>query len=305
MGALTHSRLVSVIIPTYNEETTIVDALQAAFRLRGDLEVIVADGQSSDQTRAAAEALVDYSPCSLRVVATRCGRAYQLNHAAQVAAGQVLLFLHADTVLAPEALEALAAAMGDLSIVGGSFRVTFDGESAWSRVFTWVDRVRRRFGIYYGDAGLFVRRDVFTRLGGFRPMPVMEDYEFVRRLERSGRTVCLAPCIRVSDRRWQVRGVFRTLWSWFWVQLLYSLGVPTRYLAAWYRPVRKPRKHGDRASIPECLSGRAPSERHAAIAAGREGSLQDWQRQARARSDSQAELIFGRLIGKIAGDSLL
>lgn len=233
------SCLFSVIIPTYNEETTIVGALAAAFGLRGDFEVIVVDGQSADQTRMAAESFVGQFPRSLRVLASGRGRAQQLNQAAQVAAGQVLLFLHADTVLPPDALEVLEVALEDSSIVGGSFHVVFDGESKWSRVFSWVDGFRRRFGIYYGDAGLFVRRDVFMRLNGFKLMPIMEDYEFVRRLERSGRTARLATCIRVSDRRWQVQGVFRTLWNWFWIQLLYSLGVSPSYLAAWYRPVRK------------------------------------------------------------------
>ena len=238
MAQSTHQLTVSLIIPTYNERTVIVQALEQVSRFRGICEVIVADGRSTDGTRAAVKSLIDQFPCPLRIAVTERDRALQLNRAAQVAAGDVLLFLHADTFLPHEGLEALEAALGDASIVGGNFRLRFDGESAWSTAFTWVDRTRRRFGIYYGDSALFVRRTVFMSLGGFKPIPVMEDYEFVRRMERTGRTVCLSPCILVSDRRWRVQGVLRTMLSWFWIQLLYSLGVPPQYLADWYRPVR-------------------------------------------------------------------
>ncbi len=98
--------------------------------------------------------------------------------------------------------------------------------------------MRRAWGIYYGDSGVFVRREVFARLGGFKTIPVMEDYEFIRRLEKAGRTAYLAPVLVVSDRRWRVQGVVRTLLSWVWVQALYCLGVPGARLARFYKPVR-------------------------------------------------------------------
>ncbi len=230
--------MVSVIVPTYNEQQTIVATLESLRRARGDFEVMVADGESTDGTRALVEALVPGFPRPLQLLTGERNRAVQLNSAAELARGDVLLFLHADALLPPEALEALEVALRNDSTVGGNFSLAFEGDSAWSRFFTWVNRWRRFFGIYYGDSGLFVRREVFRRLGGFKPIPIMDDFEFLRRLEGVSNTVCLPPVVVVSDRRWRVQGVLRTLLSWVWVQALYSLGVHPKYLARWYKPVR-------------------------------------------------------------------
>ncbi len=231
--------MVSLIIPTYNEEGGIARALRQLRRVRGHFEVIVADSESTDSTRSVVESLRGGFPHPLRIVVGQGNRAVELNRAAAEARGSVLLFLHADALLAEDAIESLERALADPSIVGGDYRLAFEGRSFWSRLFTGVHRIRRKFGIYYGDSGLFVRRDFFERLGGFAPVPIMDDYHFIRRMERCGRTICLPSLIRVSDRRWRVAGVLRTLLTWFWVQGLYSLGVPPRHLARWYRPVRK------------------------------------------------------------------
>lgn len=230
--------MTSLIIPTYNEEAGIVRTLEQLRQARGSFEVIVVDGESTDATRTRAEFLIPDFPRPLRVIAAESNRALQLNRGAQVAHGETLLFLHADALFPPEAIEAVEAALEEGNVVGGNFSLEFEDDSRWGRFFTWVNRVRRTFGIYYGDSALFVRRDVFARLGGFKPIPIMEDYEFVRRMEKAGRTVCLPPVLRVSDRRWRLQGVLRTMWCWFWIQTLYSLGVPPKYLARWYRPVR-------------------------------------------------------------------
>jgi rSAM/selenodomain-associated transferase 2 len=230
--------MVSVVIPTYNEADGIVPTLEHLSRARGTFEVIIVDGESTDGTPASVETLVPAFPRPLRLLRAERNRARQLNRAVAAAGGGALLFLHADALLAPEAIESLEAALRDDAVVGGNFDVAFEGHSGWNRFFTWANRLRRRFGIYYGDSALFVRREVFERLGGFKSIPIMDDYEFVRRLERAGRTVCLSPRVRVSDRRWRVQGVFRTLWSWVVVQVLYSLGVPPQLLAHCYPPVR-------------------------------------------------------------------
>ncbi len=230
--------MVSVIIPTYNEEKAIGATLEYLRRARGDFEVIVVDGGSQDSTRERIESLTPGFPRRLGLITTELNRAVQLNRAAALARGNAHLFLHADALLPPEAIENLENALRNESIVGGNFRLAFDGNSGWSRFFTWVNHLRRAIGIYYGDSGLFVRREVFRDLGGFKPLPIMDDYEFVRRMEKFGRTAYLPSVVIVSDRRWRVQGVFRTLLSWVWVQGLYSMGVPARYLARWYRPVR-------------------------------------------------------------------
>lgn len=230
--------MVSIIIPTYNEETSIVSVLGALKDVRGEFEVLVADGGSTDRTRELIlDAVADF-PRPLRLAETVRNRAIQCNAAAQKASGDSFLFLHADISVHPETIKAVEVSLRDPSVIGGNFQIVFEGDTAVEQFFTWCYRVRRPFGIYYGDSGVFVRREVFERLGGFKPIPIMDDYEFVRRLERAGRTVCLEPPMLVSGRRWRVQGLFPTLFSWVWIQTLYSLGVPAERLARWYAPVR-------------------------------------------------------------------
>ncbi len=231
--------MVSLIIPTFNEERSLGRALAALARVRGEFEVIVVDGASTDSTVPIARAMTPLYAYPLRVMVTERNRALQQNRAAESARGEVLVFLHADTAAPPDAVEKITAALDNDSVVGGNFDLIFEGDSWVERFFTWAYRVRRPFGIYYGDSGIFVRRRVFEAMGGFKPLPIMDDYEFVRRLERRGRTACLPTSLITSDRRWRVQGLLRTLWSWVWIQALYSLGVPARYLAEWYRPVRE------------------------------------------------------------------
>lgn len=230
--------MVSIVIPTYNEATSIAAVLERLKRVRGKFEVLVADGSSSDRTAEIVRQFAGGYPHSLLLLESVRNRARQCNHAARQARGDVFLFLHADILVPPETIEAVERSLRDPSVIGGNFQIVFKGDTFVERFFTWCYRVRRPFGIYYGDSGLFVRRKVFERLGGFKAIPIMDDYEFVRRMERAGRTVCLNPAMLVSDRRWRVQGLFPTLFSWVWIQTLYSLGVPAERLARWYGPVR-------------------------------------------------------------------
>jgi|YelNatPaOPRAMG01_1025707.scaffolds.fasta_scaffold71156_1 rSAM/selenodomain-associated transferase 2 len=234
--------MVSIIIPTYNEEDCVPSLLARLAQVRGEFEVIVADGSSTDRTRELVLGAAASFPRSLQLVETARNRAVQLNAAAHKACGESFLFLHADIIIPPESVESIENCLRDRSVIGGNFQIVFEGDSAIEKFFTWCYRVRRPFGIYYGDSGLFVRRNVFEKMGGFKPIPIMDDYEFVRRLERMGRTACLSPPLRVSDRRWRVQGLLPTLASWVWIQTLYSLGVPAEHLARWYAPVRNGRE---------------------------------------------------------------
>jgi glycosyltransferase involved in cell wall biosynthesis len=174
--------MVSIIIPTYNEAEIIAPALARLSRQRGDFEVIVADGASTDRTAAIVRSrLRSYPRGVLRVLACERPRAVQLNQAGELARGDVLLFLHADVTLPAEALEFIERVLARSEVVGGNFQSAFAGNDFWSRFFTWANRVRRRLGIYYGDSAVFVRRGVFEQLGGFKPIPIMDDYEFIRR----------------------------------------------------------------------------------------------------------------------------
>ena len=220
---------ISVIIPTWCEEALVASAVKAALAL-GD-EVIVADGGSPDGTAAAARG------AGARVVTAHGGRGPQLHAGACSARGDILLFLHADARLPPGARRAIHEALGGKeSILGGNFRLEFVPASFAARLFTWANDARRRWlRIYYGDSAIFVRRATYEALGGFRTLPILEDYELVRRLERAGRTVYVRHVtVEASARRFE-RAPLRTLAIWTMLQVLYSaFGVSPHRLARFY-----------------------------------------------------------------------
>ncbi len=224
---------ISVIVPTWNERERITEAVARA-RLVGD-EVIVADAGSPDGTRELAErAGAVVVPCSAR------GRGAQLRAGASRATGDVLLFLHADATLPPEARGAILRALVGPDVVGGNFALRFAPPSFAANLFTRVNDVRRRFfHIYYGDSAIFVRRSVYEELGGVRPFPILEDYDLVRRLERRGRTAYVRDVeVHASARRFE-GAPLRTLFVWSCLQVLFSVfGVSPYRLARHYGDIR-------------------------------------------------------------------
>ncbi|HKV42281.1 MAG TPA: TIGR04283 family arsenosugar biosynthesis glycosyltransferase, partial [Blastocatellia bacterium] len=207
------SDTVSIIIPVLNEEAIIGGTMEHLCQLRGRFQVIVVDGGSNDETANIAAQALRSLPGSKLVPAPR-GRGPQLNAGARAAEGGVFVFLHADTVLPDDALEQVRVALEDHSIIGGNFRIAFTGEGFSALLFGWIYSVRRWFGIYYGDSAIWVRRDVFDRLGGFLDAPIMEDYDFCRRLERSGKTARLAGPVISSSRRWAGGRTLKTVFIW-------------------------------------------------------------------------------------------
>ncbi len=223
---------VSIVVPVLNEATTIAVFLDMANAL-GAHELIVADGGSSDATQELVRA------AGVILVASNRGRGPQMNAGAAVATGDVFLFLHADVRLNAGALQQLVKSLDDPCKKGGIFDVYFDGDGWIARSFYWIYHLRRYLGIFYGDAGIFVRREVFLEMGGFKPYPIMEDYEFGRRLfGRGGRMVMLSEPVFVSDRRWRKAGLRRTVYVWFLIQAAYSLGYPAERLGWIYRQIR-------------------------------------------------------------------
>ncbi len=221
----------SVLVPVLDEARTLPALLDHLDALPGEWEVILADGGSSDATLALA------TPRA-RVISAPRGRAAQLNAAAAAASGETLVFLHVDSRLPPTAHATLTAALADPATVGGNFALRFDGEDRFARLLGAWYAVQRRLGVYYGDSTIWVRRDVFDALGGFRALAIMEDYDFVRRLERHGATACLPGPALTSGRRWRRHGVARTVATWVLIRWAWLAGVPAERLARLYRAVR-------------------------------------------------------------------
>ena len=222
---------VSVVIPTLQEAAALPSVLDHLAALDGELEVVVADGGSDDGTLALARA---HPRADAVVEVPGGGRARQLNAGAARARGDVLLFLHADSRLPDHAYVVLATSDAD----GGNFALRFDGDDRFSRVIGRVYALQRRFGLYYGDSAIWVRRSVFERLGGVRELPIMDDDDLVRRLERTARTTCLPGPAPTSSRRWRRQGVVRPVASWLVIRDRFIAGGPPARLARLYRSVR-------------------------------------------------------------------
>ena len=231
---MTAAPRVSVLIPTLDEQRELPALLDALAALPGRWEIVVADGGSRDETVQIARAHAS----APRVVEAGGGRAAQLNAAARAATGDILLFLHADSRLPHDAYASLERAWRTPAVAGGNFALAFDGAGAFERILGAVYRFQRRHGFYYGDSSVWVRSETFDALGGYREIPIMDDYDFVRRLERSGVTRCLPGPATTSARRWRAMGIPRTVLAWFLIRWLYVAGVSPARLVRLYRVVR-------------------------------------------------------------------
>lgn len=222
----------SIIIPVLDEESGIADTLAAA-AVTGAGEILVVDGGSQDRTRAIATAQ------GCRVVDAPAGRAVQMNAGAAAATGDVLLFLHADTRLPPNGVAELIRALSDERTVGGRFDVHLDGPEPIFRIIETLTNVRSRVTrIATGDQAIFVRRSVFEVLGGYAPIPLMEDVEFSARLKRRGRVACLRSRVHTSVRRWRRYGPWATIARMWWLRARYALGASPERLAHDYAHIR-------------------------------------------------------------------
>ncbi len=223
---------VSVVIPTLDEADRL-PALLDALRSEAELsEIIVADGGSTDGTPELAARL------GAKIVISERGRGQQLRAGAALSRGEILLFLHADSIFPFGGLRALCAALDrDPRAPGGNFRVVFDGDSRFARGLTMAYPWLRYFTLYYGDSGIFVRRAVYDAIGGIKPIPIMEDYDFVRRLERAGPTCRIEdPPLTTSSRKFAGRRASAIVWGWVMVHVLYWLGFSPERLARLYYP---------------------------------------------------------------------
>ncbi len=222
---------ISIIIPTLNEAATIRDLAASLKRLRGDCEIIVADGGSEDDTVSLLR------ECGFSVIETPRGRGRQMNAGAQAASGDVLLFLHADTRLPENALAMIENLLQDQRVCGGNFSLIFDGQTRAAWLLTKLYPLLSLGGMCYGDSAIFIRRKVFAQLGGYCNSPIFEDSDLYQRMRRVGRFVRLPVAVVTSSRRFEGRFV-RTFVLWMLMQVLYWLGVDPNRLNRWYKPLR-------------------------------------------------------------------
>lgn len=219
---------VTVIIPTLNEEERIADTVDSAFEA-GAAEVLVVDGGSADRTARYATAR------GARILLGRGMRAQRLNDGARAAANPSLIFLHADTHLPPGAADAAHDALAHGVIFGG-FRLRFAEPAAKLFVAAMMINLRSAItGEPWGDQAQFIARGTLLSGGGFREIPIMEDYELARRMRHAGRTRILPLTTTTSGRRFLQKGVFRTAWTNWGIIGKYHAGVDPEELAEIYR----------------------------------------------------------------------
>ncbi len=219
----------SIVIPTLNESARIERSILHALDLR-PTEVIVADGGSSDGTTELARA------AGAVVINSERGRGHQLNAGARDSQGDVLLFLHADCWLEPDARSQIEATLHDQRVVGGAFRQQIDDDRTVFRWLEWGNAARVRWrNLPYGDQGIFLRRKTFELLGGFESVRLMEDVLLMQKLRRNQHRIELLPGpIHVDPRRWLANGVVRqTLKNWTLLAGL-RLGITPNRLAQFY-----------------------------------------------------------------------
>jgi len=220
----------SIVIPALNESANLARLLPDLTTRETGAEVIVVDGGSHDDSRE----VVARVP-GARWLASPRGRARQMNAGARASRGDVVLFLHADTVLPDGAGAAIRAALADPGVVGGRFDVRLDSRRPLLAVVAWMMNQRSRLtGLATGDQAIFVRQSVLDALGGYADIPLMEDIELSRRLKRCGRVAALRLRVTTSARKWEREGVVRTIVLMWTLRLLYALGVAPARLHRWY-----------------------------------------------------------------------
>jgi rSAM/selenodomain-associated transferase 2 len=220
----------SVVIITLNEED-FIEKLLIELSKADDIEIIVSDGGSIDRTGRVARKYTD------KVIIGKRGRGVQLNAGARIATGDILWFLHADSKLPVNYKYHISQTMEMPGVVGGAFTLKIDSKGASLEIISRVAGLRSKLSrIPYGDQGLFVKRDIFEKIKGFKDIPLMEDIEFGRRLKQEGKIHLLKTEIVTCARAWERDGVLRTtLRNWLYVTLFFMGYSPHKLYQRYYR----------------------------------------------------------------------
>lgn len=228
---MTTAPRVSVVVPVLNDAAALRQLLAALENMLGVYEVIVVDGGSRDDSQSLA------AEHGARVVVTAPGRGVQLAAGASMASGSILWFLHADVIPHPGSVNAIEQALARSGTSAGAFRFELAQPRWYGPLLAAGINLRSRLlQLPFGDQGLFVSRKTYEQSGGFRPLPILEDLEFVQRLKKLGRVDVIPPPIRVDSRRWDREGFTRrTIWNWS-IQVRYGMGADLESLIPAYPP---------------------------------------------------------------------
>lgn len=224
---------ISVIMPVLNEAKKLRNTLNRLY-LSENEELIIVDGGSVDGTVSIAREFTD------KVFTAKKGRARVMNFGAQKARGDILLFLHADCTLPDNAFTVIREVLGNNNIAAGAFTLRIDSPKTGFRVIEIFSNLRAKLtSLIYGDQGMFLRKEIFSRIGGFADIPLMEDIEISRRLSKIGKIIFVKQPVTASSRRWLEEGiVYTTLRDWTNVFSYTFLKVPPDKLTRYYRDVR-------------------------------------------------------------------
>ena len=221
---------ITMVIPIYNESRTIGKMLSQLDALPGDWDIRFADGGSSDDTLAQIGEKYPVIPCPK-------GRANQMNCAAKNAE-DVIWFVHCDSQL-PSVAHAQISRAIEGGAKWGCFHIGFDYDGPFMGCNTYFSNRRAKRGIAFGDQGIWVRREIFEKMGGFPALPIMEDYEFSLRMEKAGIPITQLPGrIITSGRRYRGKLPLITMWQMFWLRCLYRRGTDINEIARRYRDIR-------------------------------------------------------------------
>ncbi|MEK6590775.1 MAG: TIGR04283 family arsenosugar biosynthesis glycosyltransferase [Nitrospinota bacterium] len=229
----------SVIIPTLNEETLIEKNLSLLKAQLQELkihnnyytsEIVVADGGSKDRTSEIARRFTN------KICISPKGRGVQMNAGAGISEGDYLLFLHADSILSLSGIQGIFEIIKENNIAGGAFRLKIDSKRVLFKIISSTANMRSKmYGLAYGDQGIFAKRDIFYKVGGYPDIPLMEDVNLVLRLKKIGKFIILPEYIMTSSRRWDNEGIlYTTIRNWILISL-YLSGVSPYTLKNWYK----------------------------------------------------------------------
>ena len=225
--------MITIVVPIYNEESILSQNLLQFQGLARQAELIFVDGGSTDRSVE----IVSGVGSLLR--SGRQGRSLQMNKGGFSAKGDILIFMHADTMILPDTLSKIEEAVNSRGFVGGCLTQRIDRDAFIYRIIeTQGNNRARRHKIFYGDQGIFVKKDVFERIGGFPEAPIMEDVLFTQQLRKMGKTVVLPDRITVSARRWEKRGIIKTTLLFNLIILLFRLKVPLHKIKLFYGDIR-------------------------------------------------------------------